>query len=428
MATLHDDFEHEMVDGELAMAEIEALRVQGVPAVFDGRELVSSGKSNLADLLAELEGRFGRDASGALPRADLGEYDVAVVGGGPAGAASAIYTARKGLRTVVITDRLGGQLQDTRAIENLVSVTYTEGPKLSADLGAHLAAYDIELLEHRRVARVEPGEPVVVTLDSGEELRTRALIVATGAKWRELGVEGEKEYLGRGVAFCPHCDGPYYRGKDIAVVGGGNSGVEAAIDLAGIVRSVTVFELMPELKADAVLVEKLRSLENARIVENARTTRVVGDGTGVTALEYESSSRGSSSRSGSSRTAASSARSCRPTPTARSSWTRSVGPASAGSTRPATSPTCPTSRSSSRSARGRRPGSPPSRTRWSRDRVGERSRRAWCRIGACRSSPASPTTRLPREPLPTSRTACSARRSPPSTTWTRRGCRRRCPR
>lgn len=286
MATLHDDFTHEMVDGEFAPGEVEELGIQGVPSVIRNDELLSSGKSNLSDLLTKLEAKLGvqEDAGAAV---DLGDYDVVVVGGGPAGAASAIYTARKGLRTAVISDRFGGQLQDTKGIENLISVTYTEGPKLSAALGQHLGHYDIDLLEYRRVAKVEPGSPVSLELDSGETLRTTSLIVATGANWRELGVEGEKEYLGRGVAFCPHCDGPYYKGKDIAVVGGGNSGVEAAIDLAGIVKSVTLVEYMPELKADAVLVEKLESLPNARVIKNARTLRVVGDGDKVTALEYE---------------------------------------------------------------------------------------------------------------------------------------------
>ncbi|MGB5266301.1 MAG: alkyl hydroperoxide reductase subunit F [Polyangiales bacterium] len=288
MATLHEDFEHEMVDGEFAPADVAALKIQGVPAVIHDGKLVHSGKSNLGELLSKLEQELGVvEVAGRARTTDLGHYDVAVIGGGPAGAASAIYTARKGFKTVVISDRLGGQLQDTKGIENLISVPYTEGPKLTANLGEHLSQYDIEVVEHRRVARVEPGEPVRLSLDSGETLTTGSLIIATGANWRELGVEGEKEYLGRGVAFCPHCDGPYYKGKDIAVVGGGNSGVEAAIDLAGIAKSVTVLEFMPELKADAVLQAKLDSLPNTRVIKNARTLRVLGDGEKVVALEYE---------------------------------------------------------------------------------------------------------------------------------------------
>jgi len=288
MATLHEDFEHEMVDGEFAPEDVSALKIQGVPAVIHEGTLLSSGKSNLGDLLAKLEDALGVSENARSAQAtELGHYDVAVIGGGPAGAASAIYTARKGFKTVMISDRLGGQLQDTKGIENLISVPYTEGPKLTAKLGEHLGQYDIGVLEHRRVTQVEPGEPLRLVLDSGETLTTGSLIIATGANWRELGVEGEKEYLGRGVAFCPHCDGPYYKGKDIAVVGGGNSGVEAAIDLAGIAKSVTVVEFMPELKADAVLQDKLRALPNTRVIKNARTLRVLGDGEKVVGLEYE---------------------------------------------------------------------------------------------------------------------------------------------
>ena len=169
----------------------------------------------------------------------------------------------------------------------MISVPYTEGPRLSADLAKHLSRYEVELLEHRRVARVNRGDRIALALDSGETLRATSLIVATGAKWRELGVEGEKEYLGRGVAFCPHCDGPYYKGKTVAVVGGGNSGVEAAIDLAGLASSVTVIELAPELRADAVLQAKLTALDNVRVVTNARTRRIIGDGAKVTHLELE---------------------------------------------------------------------------------------------------------------------------------------------
>lgn len=291
MASLHEDFEHEMVDGAFAQDEVDALNVQGVPSVIHDGTLLSSGRSNLADLLAKLESAVGVAETASEP-VDLGDYDVVVVGGGPAGAASAIYTARKGLKTAVISDRLGGQLQDTKGIENLISVPYTEGPQLTADLEKHLREYDIDVLEHRKVAEVEPGEAVALTLDSGEKLRAGSLIVATGAKWRELGVDGEMEYLGRGVAFCPHCDGPFYKGKDVAVVGGGNSGVEAAIDLAGIVKSVTVLEFLPDLKADAVLVDKLESLPNASIIRNARTTRVLGNGEKVVGLEYEDRATG----------------------------------------------------------------------------------------------------------------------------------------
>jgi alkyl hydroperoxide reductase subunit F len=290
MATFHPDFEHQMVDGEFAQEEVEALKIQGVPSVIDGDELVHSGKSNLGDLLAKLEERFGSAEAGDIEPVDLGAFDVVVAGGGPAGASSAIYSARKGLRTALITDRLGGQLQDTKGIENMISVPYTEGPALTQDLQKHMDAYEIEVLEHRRVTEVQPhgkGQPVGLALDSGETLTAGSLIIATGAQWRELGVDGEKEYGGRGVHFCPHCDGPYYKNKDIAVIGGGNSGVEAALDLAGIVKSVTVLEFMPELKADAVLVKKLETLPNAKVITNAKTTRVLGEDGKVNVLEYE---------------------------------------------------------------------------------------------------------------------------------------------
>ncbi len=301
MAVLHPDFTHEMVDGEFIQDEVQRLNIQGVPSVLSGSKLVSSGKAALIDLLERLEKEFGtRDAAaGSGASRDLGRYDVVVVGGGPAGVTAAIYTARKGLKTAILAERIGGQMMDTKGIENFISVPYTEGPQLSAALAKHLAEYPIDVLEHRRVETVGPAEAAEsgagvrkLKLTSGEELTARALIVATGAKWRELGVPGEKEYLGRGVAFCPHCDGPYYKGKNIAVVGGGNSGIEAAIDLAGIVKSVTVFEFMPELKADAVLVNKLLSLPHVRIIKNARSNKVVGDGAKVTALEYEDRATG----------------------------------------------------------------------------------------------------------------------------------------
>lgn len=286
MATFHPNFIHTMIDGEHVQEEIKKFNIQGVPSVMVGDKLLSSGKTNLIELLNKLEAHYGTLTSEKVP-VDLGTFDVVVVGGGPAGASAAIYSARKGLSTVIIAEKLGGQVQDTKGIENLISVPYTEGPQLSAQLAKHMSEYPIKVLEHRRVENVKKDDHSIITLTSGEFLKAKSLIIATGAKWRELNVPGEKEYLGRGVAFCPHCDGPYYKGKDIAVVGGGNSGVEAAIDLAGIVKSVTVFEFMPELKADKVLVDKLLSLPNVKVIKNARTNQVIGDGTKVTAIEFE---------------------------------------------------------------------------------------------------------------------------------------------
>lgn len=287
MALLHPDFKHEMVDGGFVPDEIERLSIQGVPSIVTGELLIHSGRIQLIDLIAKLEEHFGTEDVAGPPRVtDLGDFDVAVIGGGPAGASAAIYSVRKGLKTVLIAEKMGGQVQETKGIENMISIPYTEGLHLTAQLNQHIGAYPVKVLEHRRVATIEKGPDNVVQLEGGEHLKAKSIIIATGAKWRELNIPGEKEYLGRGVAFCPHCDGPYYKGKDIAVIGGGNSGVEAAIDLAGIVKSVVLFEYNDSLKADAVLVEKLKGLPNAKIVTNARTKEITGDGTKVNALVY----------------------------------------------------------------------------------------------------------------------------------------------
>jgi alkyl hydroperoxide reductase subunit F len=289
MAILHPHFEHEMIDGAYAEDEVKRLNIQGVPSVIHNDTLVHSGRINLLDLVKKLEDHFGVvDTPQTNEKRDLGYFDVAVIGGGPAGSSAAIYSVRKGLKTALLTEKIGGQVQETRGIENLISVPYTEGPKLSAQLAQHVGAYPVHVLEHRRVKTINKDvEPKTIELESGETLSARQIIVATGAKWRELGVPGEKEYIGRGVAFCPHCDGPYYKGKKVAVIGGGNSGVEAAIDLAGIVNEVVLFEFNPQLKADQILVDKLKSLPNVSIITNAKTLQVLGDGQKVNALEYE---------------------------------------------------------------------------------------------------------------------------------------------
>ena len=287
MAVFHPHFTHEMVDGEFFQEEIEALGIQGVPTVMQGNTLISSGKTSLPELLEKLEQFFGVDENLYPETKDLGTYDVAVIGAGPAGASAAIYAARKGLKTVVIAEKIGGQVKDTKGIENLISVPYTEGKELTDKLFKHIEKYDVTILEHRRISHIENGDMHLLNLNSGEFVQSKTIIVATGAKWRELNIRGEKEYLGRGVAFCPHCDGPFYKGKEIAVIGGGNSGVEAAIDLAGIVKSVTLYEFMPELKADQVLVEKLQSLKNVTIRTNVATNEVVGNGEKVIGLAYQ---------------------------------------------------------------------------------------------------------------------------------------------
>jgi alkyl hydroperoxide reductase subunit F len=286
MALIHPHFEHEMKDGAYFESEINTLGIQGVPSVIHEGTLISSGRISFLDLLNKLETHFGVDSSTASTPQELGEFDVAVIGGGPAGAAAAIYSVRKGLKTILITEKMGGQVQETKGIENLIATLYTEGPQLAANLNSHLGSYPVKILENRRVKTISKDAVKKIALESGENLTAQAVIVATGAKWRELGIPGEKEYLGRGVAFCPHCDGPYYKGKDIAVVGGGNSGIEAAIDLAGIVKSVVVFEYNDKLKADQVLIDKLLSLPNARILTSAKTTEIVGDGKTVQSLKY----------------------------------------------------------------------------------------------------------------------------------------------
>lgn len=288
MALVHANFKHEIIDGGYAQEEIDRLNIQGVPSVFVGDKLISSGRISLLDLLSKLEAHFGvSESDTSWTPQNLGHFDVVVIGGGPAGASAAIYSVRKGLKTAVLADKIGGQVQETKSIENLISVPYTEGPQLAAQLNQHMATYPIQVFENRRVKTLSKGKVKSIELESGETLSADAIIVATGAKWRELGVPGEKEYLGRGVAFCPHCDGPFYKGKKIAVIGGGNSGVEAAIDLAGIVKEVVVFEYNDKLKADQILVNKLKSLPNVSVITNARTEQILGDGKTVIGLEYE---------------------------------------------------------------------------------------------------------------------------------------------
>ena len=286
MASIKEDFSHEMIDGEYLSDEVNKLNIQGVPSIFYNTELIHSGKISLINLLEKLEEKFGKSDIALLPKETI-STDVVVIGGGPAGVSSAIYTSRKGLHTTLISDRIGGQLQDTKGIENMISMRYTEGKELSNSLNNHMSDYDINILEHRRVEKIKDGKLKNLYLSSGEKVQSKAIIIATGAEWKMLGVEGEKKYNGRGVAFCPHCDGPYYKGKDICVIGGGNSGVEAAIDLSGIVRSIKLLEFSPKLNADGVLLTKLEKIKNIEIITNARTNKILGDESKVTALEYE---------------------------------------------------------------------------------------------------------------------------------------------
>jgi alkyl hydroperoxide reductase subunit F len=285
-ALLNPNIEAEMIDGGVYPELIEENNIQGVPTVYMNGEVFASGKVEIAGIIEKLSAArpevLAQDqAAPALPL-----QDVAVIGGGPAGISAAIYSARKGLKVTIIADRFGGQVKDTMGIENLISVKYTTGPELTGSLVSHLDQHDITKKEHMRVDKIEKGEIKTLTLSNGEVVRTRSLIIATGANWRELGVPGEKENIGNGVAYCPHCDGPFYKGKDVAVIGGGNSGVEAALDLAGIVKSVTVYEFMPELKADQVLIDQMAKRDNIKVVKNAATKQVVATNGKVTAIEY----------------------------------------------------------------------------------------------------------------------------------------------
>lgn len=276
MTVLNPNITHETVDGAINEEEVSRLKIQGVPAVFADGEFIHSGRADFGELLVKLEEKYGSEP--VTSNGERKQYDVLVVGGGPAGSSAAIYSARKGLKVAVLAERIGGQVKETVGIENLISVPKTTGEQLAADLRNHMAEYPIDIFENRKVEKVElEGKQKVVSVQGGEVYAAPALIIATGASWRRLNVEGEGKYIGKGVAFCPHCDGPFYKDKHAAVVGGGNSGIEAAIDLAGICSKVTVFEFLPELKADKVLQEKLYSLPNVEVHLNSQTTEIVGD-------------------------------------------------------------------------------------------------------------------------------------------------------
>ena len=291
-ALLNPYIETEMVDGGLFKERIEKNNVQGVPSVFLNGKPFANGKIDTAKLLEKLVEQYPDILKQDTDAPTLPVQDVAVIGGGPAGVSAAIYAARKGLKVTMIADRMGGQVKDTMGIENLISVSKTTGPELTGALVSHMNDYDVTLKEHLRVDKIEAGKIKTLHLSSGEEIKTKSVIVSTGANWRELGVPGEKENIGNGVAYCPHCDGPFFKGKDVAVIGGGNSGVEAALDLSGIVNSVTVYEFLPELKADKVLVEQLKKRSNISVVTNAATKQIIADNGKVTAIEYESRETG----------------------------------------------------------------------------------------------------------------------------------------
>ncbi len=285
LAAQNTDFSAVMIDGALFQNEIDNRKIMGVPSIYLNGELFAQGRITLEEILAKIDTGANERATESLNQKD--PFDVLVIGGGPAGAAAAIYSARKGIRTGVVAERFGGQVLDTVGIENFISVKETQGPKLVTALEQHVKDYDVDVMNLQKAAKIIPGDLIEVKLDSGASLKSKSIILATGARWREMNVPGEKEYRGKGVAYCPHCDGPLFKGKRVAVIGGGNSGVEAAIDLAGIVSQVTLIEFDSKLRADAVLQRKLFSLPNVQVITQALTTEVIGDGEKVIALKYK---------------------------------------------------------------------------------------------------------------------------------------------
>ncbi len=277
-----------MIDGGFFQDEVEQRKIMAVPMLFKDGEHIGQGRMTLEEIVAKLDTGSDARAVDAISAKDV--FDVLIVGGGPAGAAAAVYAARKGIKTAIVAERFGGQVMDTMSIENFISVPETNGPKLVAALEQHVRTYDVDIMNLQRAKALKTGglgELIEIELENGARLKSRTVILSTGARWREMNVPGEQQYKTRGVAYCPHCDGPLFKGKRVSVIGGGNSGVEAAIDLAGIVKEVTLIEFDSQLRADAVLQKKLNSLPNVRVITSAQTTEVLGDGEKVTGLVYK---------------------------------------------------------------------------------------------------------------------------------------------
>lgn len=294
MAIYNPKIDTTVIDGSLNQAEVEARQVMAVPMVYMNDQVFGSGRMSLEEIVGKLDTNAA--ARDAVKLSEKDPYDVLIVGGGPAGAAAAVYAARKGIRVGVAAERFGGQVNDTMGIENYISVLETDGPKFAAALEAQVRHYEVDIMNLQRAEKIVPaadvGGWVQVHLANGGVLQARSVIVSTGARWRNVNVPGEQEYKNKGVAYCPHCDGPLFKGKRVAVIGGGNSGVEAAIDLAGVVAHVTLVEFADALKADAVLVSKLKSLPNVTIHVNAQTTEITGDGQKVNGLRYKDRATG----------------------------------------------------------------------------------------------------------------------------------------
>lgn len=282
MSIINPRIRHVTIDGALFQQEVDARQIMAVPSTYLNGDVFGQGRSGVEEILSKLDSGASARQAAQLSTKDV--FDVLIVGGGPAGAAAAIYAARKGIRTGVLAERFGGQVLDTLAIENFVSVKETNGPHFAVALEQHVQAYGVDIMNLQRAESLVPGRLIEIKTASGAVLKSRSVILATGARWREINVPGEKEYRNHGVAYCPHCDGPLFKGKRVAVIGGGNSGVEAAIDLAGLVAHVTLIEFGAELRADAVLQRKLNSLHNVTIITSAQTTEILGDGKKVNGL------------------------------------------------------------------------------------------------------------------------------------------------
>ena len=285
MSIINPRIRHVAIDGALYQAEVDARQIMSVPTMYLNGEVFGQGRSSVEEILSRLD--TGASARKAQELSAKEAYDVLIVGGGPAGAAAAVYAARKGIRTGVVAERFGGQVLDTMAIENFISVKETDGPKFAAALEEHVKAYEVDIMNLQRAEALVPGKLIEIKLANGGVLKSKSVILATGARWRQINVPGEDQYRNNGVAYCPHCDGPLFKGKRVAVIGGGNSGVEAAIDLAGLVKHVTLIEFGDTLRADEVLQRKLRSLGNVTIITSAQTTEIHGDGKKVTGLSYK---------------------------------------------------------------------------------------------------------------------------------------------
>ena len=282
---LNENISSEMIDGGLFKSIIEEREIQGVPSIYLNGELFANGRVEIASIVEKLN-TFTREKD-AHKTAGIPIQDVTILGGGPAGISAAIYSARKGFKVTLVTKKLGGQLKETMGIENFISVPKTTGPELADAMHSHMNDYDVSVKENLSVKNIQNGEIKSLTLSTGDIIKSRSVIIATGANWKQLGVPGEQENLGNGVAYCPHCDGPFYKNKDVAVIGGGNSGIEAALDLAGIVNSVIVFEFLPELKADQILIDQVANRKNISIITNAETQRILSTSGKVTGIEYK---------------------------------------------------------------------------------------------------------------------------------------------